>query len=204
MRRVLIAGVVVAVAIASAAPAWPQSRGSSGRRSPSPSRLQDPAPSVPGIGFDYAHLAAITPRRPISRTDPHPVHGPFIAPIFSWGWPVYSAPQPVAPQPIVIVLQQPPPAVITVPAPGAPEDAARAEAVPPPSLSPAPLRELGPFILLRRDGQIVLAVLFGASGDLLTYINQDGVRRSFPLAELDIEATQQMNEAAGRTVVLPH
>jgi hypothetical protein len=106
----------------------------------------------------------------------------------------------------VIVLQQPPPTVVTVPAPGARDDTARAEAAPPPSLSPAqpPLRELSPFILLRRDGQIVLAVLFGVSGDLLTYINQDGARRSFPLAELDAEATLQMNEAAGRSMVLPH
>ena len=207
MRRILTAGVAVAAAIALAAPLWPQHRGSAGRRSPSPSRLQAPAPRVPGLGFDYAHLAAVTPRTPISPTDPGPVRDQFITPILSWGWPAYSAPQPVAPQPIVIVLQQPSPTVITVQAPGARDDAAYTEAAAPsPSVSPAqaPLRELGPFILLRRDGQIVLAVAFSASSDRLTYINQDGARRSFPLAELDAETTQQMNEAAGRSIVLPN
>ena len=206
MRRALTAGVAVTAAIALAAPMLPQSRRAARVRTPSSSRPQFSSQDVPGLGFDYAHLAAVTPRTQVSRTDPGPTPGQFITPIWSWGFPVYSAPQPAPPQPIVIVLQQPPPTVLMLPAPVSPDDAVRDQAAPPPSVSPAqaPLRELGPFILLRRDGQIVLAVAFSASSDRLTYITQDGARRSFPLAELDAETTQQMNEAAGRPVVLPH
>jgi hypothetical protein len=83
-----------------------------------------------------------------------------------------------------------------------------AEAVPPPlPADPAPvppLRELSQFILVRRDGQIILTGAFSASRDLITYITREGIRRALPLAQLDIEATQQMNEAAGTTILLPN
>jgi len=208
MKRILAAGVVAAAAFVLAAPVWAQSRGAARGRSPSsPSRLQAPSQNVPGLGFDYAHLAAITPPSRASRANRRLDSGQFITPIFGWGLPAYSAPQPLEPQPLVIVLQQPPPTIVLVPAPDSRDDAVRAEPAPPiPSVSPtqAPLRELGPFILLRRDGQIVLAVAFSASSDRLTYITQAGARRSFPLAELDVETTLQMNEAAGRPIILPN
>jgi len=67
----------------------------------------------------------------------------------------------------------------------------------------APLPDVGEFILVRTDGQVVLASAFTFSGDRLTYITREGLRRSFPAAELDKQATRQMNEASGTTVVLP-
>jgi len=67
----------------------------------------------------------------------------------------------------------------------------------------APLPDVGEFILVRKDGQVVLASAFTFSGDRLTYITREGLRRSFPVAELDKDATRQMNEASGTTVVLP-
>jgi hypothetical protein len=57
---------------------------------------------------------------------------------------------------------------------------------------------------MRRDGQVILAVAFSVSKDRLTYITKDGNRRFFPYAQLDVDATQQMNEAAGTTVILPN
>jgi hypothetical protein len=80
-------------------------------------------------------------------------------------------------------------------------------ATPPVPANPAPappIRELGQFILVRRDGQIILTVAFSASKDLLTYITREGTRRAFPFDQLDIETTQQMNEAAGTTLTLPN
>jgi hypothetical protein len=59
------------------------------------------------------------------------------------------------------------------------------------------------LILVRRDGQILQTVAFMASGDRLTYITSNGTRRSFPIAELDKDATRQMNDASGTTVALP-
>jgi hypothetical protein len=67
----------------------------------------------------------------------------------------------------------------------------------------APLPDVGEFILVRTDGQIVLASAFTFSGDRLTYITREGLRRSFPAAELDKQATRQMNEASGTSVNIP-
>ncbi len=66
-----------------------------------------------------------------------------------------------------------------------------------------PVKDVGEFILVRRDGQVVLAVAFTTSGDRLTYITREGLRQSFPLADLDDEATRQMNDANGTTLNLP-
>jgi hypothetical protein len=148
-------------------------------------------------------LAAIGQASGSSRGGRHFDGGQIITPILNWGLPVYPAPQPV-----VIVLQQPPPTFVTLPAPETRDEVDRAEAAirlppasPAPATSPA---ELGQFILIRHDGQVILAVAFSVSKDRLTYITKDGNRRFFPYAQLDVDATQQMNEAAGTTVILPN
>jgi hypothetical protein len=69
--------------------------------------------------------------------------------------------------------------------------------------TPDPVRDVGDFILVRRDGQVALAAAFTTSGDRLTYITREGTRRSFPVAELDTVATRQMNDANGTTLSLP-
>lgn len=67
----------------------------------------------------------------------------------------------------------------------------------------APVADVGEFILVRKDGKVVLASAFSFSGDRLTYVTREGLLRSFPAAELDKDATRKMNEASGTTVVLP-
>jgi hypothetical protein len=67
----------------------------------------------------------------------------------------------------------------------------------------APLPDVGEFFLVRKDGQVVLASAFTFSRDRVIYITREGLRRSFPVDELDKDATRQKNEASGTTVVLP-
>ena len=67
----------------------------------------------------------------------------------------------------------------------------------------APAPEVGQFILVRLDGQVILAVAFTAVNGRVTYISSDGTRRSFPLVDLDRQATVQMNDANGTSVSLP-
>jgi hypothetical protein len=67
---------------------------------------------------------------------------------------------------------------------------------------PAPIREVGEFILVRRDGSILFASAFSVIGAQLRYVTPEGIRRTLPLAELDAVATQDMNEARGTTVQL--
>ena len=70
----------------------------------------------------------------------------------------------------------------------------------PPPLAPAPVRDVGEFVLVRKDGRILFASAFSITGSQLTYVTPEGIRRSLPMTELDADATQQMNEARGTTV----
>ena len=164
-----------------------------------------PIHGVPGMGFDYEHLVAVSRMvRDRSGRERRMAVVPFITPIFSdglpyyygfdTGIPYYSDTQPEQPPLVVpqapVIVQAPPPAQEPAPAPQA-------------SAPAPPLPEVGQFILVRRDGQVTLAVAFTTTGGRVTYVAQDGTRRSFPLAELDRDATQQMNEVNGNTLKLP-
>jgi hypothetical protein len=167
---------------------------------------------VPGLGFDFPHLAAINGAlhgNSSPRFGPNGHHGggSFI-PVYFGGYPYYSddagydqteaAPvQQTQPQPQIIVIQQPAPA---------PRDAdmgsnlandstaenaqQAAESVP----------DVGDFILVRRDGRILFASIFSIVGAQLQYVTPEGIRHSLAMSDLDPVATQQMNEARGTTV----
>ncbi len=151
-----------------------------------------PLNGVPGLGFDFPHLAAVS--RGFQQRFLFVNNGffPFFAPIFfdplSLSYPA-EIPDYYAEgerQPIFIMPPQPQPA--TPPAEAAPR---------------APPPELGQLILVRNDGQVLLAVAFTVRNGQLTYITNQGTRRSFPVSELDKDATRQMNDANGTSVSLP-
>jgi hypothetical protein len=91
--------------------------------------------------------------------------------------------------------QQPTYATAEPPAPSPSEPAAIAARPPEPATTQ--------LILMRNDGQFVLATAFTVSADRLTYITQEGARRSFPISELDKDTTRKMNDANGTSVSLP-
>jgi hypothetical protein len=170
--------------------------------------------AVPGLGFDYPHLAAISgaQRNNFSPRFGHEGHrgpGTFV-PIFFGGYPYYyddtsydqPAEQPVQqvqPQPQIIVIQQP------IPAQQSADSGSNTG-----SLSPAasesqpdlPVPDVGNFILVRRDGRILFASLFSVVGTQLQYVTPEGIRRTLAMSDLDADATQQMNEARGTTIQL--
>ena len=88
-----------------------------------------------------------------------------------------------------------------IPRPGAVAPAENAPSAALPASVPPP--ELGQLILVRRDGKVLLAVAFAVRNGDLTYVTTEGARRSFPVSELDKEATRQMNDANGTSVSLP-
>jgi len=90
---------------------------------------------------------------------------------------------------------QPEPYAVEQPAPAPNQYAVAAPAAPQP--------DPGEFILVRKDGRVVLASAFTLTGDQLIYITREGLRRSFPVAELDKDTTRKMNDAYGTTLVLP-
>ena len=159
---------------------------------------------VPGLGFDYAHLAAVSgsfPNNPPRFVPATPRERDFSVPIFFGGFPYYSDfsnYQQVQPQPQIIVIQQPPaPVVVQQPAPAVPESHVDAAA---PVHLPDPVRDIGEFILVRRDGKILFASVFSVVSNQLQYVTPEGIRHTLPLIELDKTATQDMNEARGTTL----
>jgi hypothetical protein len=179
---------------------------------------------VPGLGFDYPHLAAISGG--LQNGAPQGIRrgrnsgqGYFV-PIFFGGSPYFpyvddsldyeqaeqAEPpgQPVQPQPQIIVIQQPVPAAaaqqVAVAQPAeAPSDAAQSSPFSP-AAPEAPVRNVGEFILIRKDGRVFFANAFSVVGTQLRYISPEGILQKFPVTELDSDATEQMNEARGNTV----
>jgi hypothetical protein len=166
---------------------------------------------VPGLGFDYPHLAAISGglrNQSSGQFGRHHHFGDFaggsFVPIWFGGYPYYydetayeqPAPQAqVQPQPQIIVLQQPVPipAAESVNASGN----AATQAAPEPQ---TPVRDVGEFILVRRDGRVLFASMYSVVGSQLRYISPEGIRYTLPLTDLDGDATREMNEARGTTV----
>jgi hypothetical protein len=162
---------------------------------------------VPGLGFDYVHLAAVSGNfrgNPPGFGHGEHHHRGSITPVLFGGYPYYSDSvdyQQEQQQPQVIVIQQPAPTVtIQQLSPQAQEPpSAEAEALPP-ALPPAPVREVGEFILVRRDGRVLFASVFSVTGAQVQYVTPEGIRRTLLLSDLDTVATQEMNEARGTTL----
>ncbi len=166
-----------------------------------------PINGVPGLGFDFPHLAAVSRGFPQRFLFINNGFFPFFTPIFFDPLPLYYPSEAGTAdyyseggQQPIFVMTQPPQPQPTVPPPAetAPKQSAAPQAPPPPP------PELGQLILVRGDGQVLLAVAFTVRNGQLTYISKEGTRRSFPVSELDKDATRQMNDANGTTVSLPN
>ncbi len=173
---------------------------------------------VPGLGFDYPHLAAIN-RNLETRAliDPVTQHRLALARQIRRETPA----GPVIPffpfTPQVIVVQSPPPVIVlqqdsseleTKPAMRAERvsTAAReAETVveAPVARVVEPHKVLEDFVLVRKDGGVIHMVAFSARDGRVIYITSQGLRRSVALADLDREATTLRNEERGAEVKLP-
>lgn len=164
---------------------------------------------VPGLGFDFAHVAALNRNLKVSdisvlSTAERLTLARSLTPIVPFFLPLLPTTTPI------IVVQQSPPVVVVQQAAqeaGA-EPGARARYAEPtektePTRPPEPARELEEFVLVRLDGKVLFAVAFSTEGKILTYITREGIRRSLPLAELDLDATRRMNEERGTTIRLP-
>ncbi len=179
--------------------------------------------TVPGLGFDYPHLAAIGgnvggefgagPGRNGHRGQGFYVAIPFGA------YPTYYADsgydqaeqqpeQPSDQQPDNQDQLQPQNLVTPQPDSSYPQSsdsriaAGNPSASEPPAPTEAQVPDVGDFILVQRDGRILFASLYTVVGTQVRYISRDGIRHTIAMADLDPEATQQMNEARGTTVQL--
>jgi len=100
-------------------------------------------------------------------------------------------------QPAYAYQAQQSPVVIQLPPPPAPQAvASQPQSAPKES-------EFAPLLLVRRDGQVIEASGFTVTSDQVIYVTPQGLRRSFPVTELDKNATRDWNDARGTTVTLP-
>jgi hypothetical protein len=163
------------------------------------------ATSVPGLGFDYTHLAARERSAGVrALVDPVTQHQLALERQARRSAPVAAAPAIFIPISNVVIVQQPPVVVIESPpvaqapatSPASPA-AAPAEAKQEVAAPSEPPRELEEILLIRRDGSALRVVAFSANATRLTYVTREGARRSLALAELDLEATILVNEDRG-------
>jgi hypothetical protein len=174
----------------------------------------DSTSGVPGLGFDYPHLAAISGALANNSSshfghNGHHGQGSFV-PILFGGYPYYydelgydqpqqQVVQQSQPQPQIIVIQQPVPAQQSS---DSERDAGNVSAPVTESQAAVPIPDVGDFILVRRDGRILFASAFSVLGSQLQYVTPEGIRHTLAISDLDADATQQMNEARGTTVQL--
>ncbi len=159
---------------------------------------------VPGLGFDFNHLAAINGNLGVQALiDPLTQYQlalalrlPQVAPTAFWGYegygeytesPVYAQ----SSQPQIIVVQQPVPQAVPV-AQEAPAPAPEAAAPP-----QQPLPDVGQFLLVERDGHVIHAVAFSVEGKRVVYITAGGLRRTIPLDRIDTRLTEERNAERG-------
>lgn len=179
--------------------------------------LLDP---VPGLGFDYADLAARDRDLDIKAAiDPatewrlaiaerllrdNRGFGGFVGTggyILDGGG-VYTAPEEPASEP-ADAAPAPQPQIIVVQAPAAANQQAAALAPSAESQEQQlPLPDVGQFTLVLRDGTKIEAVAFTRRSDSIVYITADGSRRTLAASSLDSEATQRVNQERGTALDL--
>jgi hypothetical protein len=178
----------------------------------SPDSFQDFTGQVPGLGFDFEHLAAISGNlaekalidpatqaelalaERLNRGVGEPA---FFLSGYGGEAPVsYDAPdaqpQP-APQPAPQIIIVQPPAT----APASEQAGPRAE-----QEAAAPLPEASDFLLVLKNGAMVSAVAFTRQGDELVYVTKEGNRRTMSVSSIDTDATSKVNEARGTPLKL--
>jgi hypothetical protein len=162
---------------------------------------------VPGLGFDFPHLAAINRGFNGQAGFVNAFNNGFFNNGFGFipflgSSPLYYPPYEEETPDYYTSGAQQPQFVIPRPQATAPPAETGPRVTEPQTPAPPP-PELGQLILVRSDGQVLLAVAFTTNNGQLTYITREGTRRSFPLSELDKDATRQMNDANGTSVSLP-
>ncbi len=152
-----------------------------------------PLRTVPGLSLNLRPLVA-TGQRGFGRArgqyvTPFLGYYPFYSPYADYAYDV-QPPYDYAPP------QQAEPPALPAPIASSQESSANLELQSPPP-------EVGQLVLVRLDGQVLFASAFMTVDGRITYVTREGLRRSFPISELDKDATRQMNEANGTNVSLP-
>jgi hypothetical protein len=152
---------------------------------------------VPGLGFDYPHVAA---------THPHGIHeldrnrrfsGAFFPLFFGGGFDMPLFPDDVDQAPAAESQQVDPGQPEPVQMAGRPGDYEPRQNRPPAPTQDVVEPEAEPYVFVRRDGTLFFATAYAWENGTLRYITAEGLRRTVTRDKLDLDATQQFNEQRG-------
>lgn len=157
---------------------------------------------VPGLGFDYPHLAAISPKNgQLGRNFRFRQTVPF-----GFGGFLISTPEIYVDNPQAVAEAQETAADQGDADAQAQFEAAQmqayragqqsvAQAPPPPA--PEPAADPSSYVFVMRNGGVVFAVAYSWDNGTLRYVTPEGQRKSVAADSLDMDATTQFNESRG-------
>jgi hypothetical protein len=159
--------------------------------------------NVPGLGFDYPHLAAISGNR---RGRGGRFGGGFP---FGFGGFLLDSPGFIETVPSDSgvagdeIASDPPDGDGTDVASAPPRRSRAPREASQPEAAPAPPQDVEQYVLVRQDGGLVFAVAYTWQNGTLRYITPDGLRHTIGRDALDLNATQQFNEQRGLNFQAP-
>jgi hypothetical protein len=154
--------------------------------------------AVPGLGFDFVHLAAVHPNG-FNHRHLSSVGGFF--PFFSGGFVMPSIPtveEEVAGDEVEDAAERAPRRVVHVI-----EQPQTSGSGSYPSAYQGPAQPSEEYVFVRRDGTVFFAVAYSWDNGALRYITSQGTRGTMTRDSLDLGATQQFNEQRGLSFRLP-
>jgi hypothetical protein len=152
---------------------------------------------VPGLGFDYAHVAATHPRGIHERDRNRRFSGAFFPLFYGGGFDVPLFPDDVQDAPADDQQQVDAGQPESVQMAGRPGDYEPRLNRPPASTQDVVEPEAEPYVFVRRDGTLFFATAYAWENGTLRYITAEGLRRTVTRDKLDLDATQQFNEQRG-------
>jgi hypothetical protein len=159
---------------------------------------------VPGLGFDYPHLAAVGSKNgQLGRGSRFRGTVPF-----GFGGFLISTPEIYVDNPQAVEEAQGTAAEQGDPDAQAQFEAAQMQAyragqksmvqqAPPPPAAPEPAPDASSYVFVMRDGAVVFAVAYSWDNGTLRYVTPEGQRKSVAADSLDMDATTQFNESRG-------
>ncbi len=168
---------------------------------------------VPGLGFDYAHLAAVHPQGSQQHGFRHRNNNVGFFPFFDSGFLLpYSSGYLDGPDDNSYADNTAPPppqqqssadvAGDTQSLQGH-ESRYGLQAVAPYDVVVTPPKQSEQYVFVRRDGSVFFAVAYSWEPGNLLYVTQEGYRRTVSRDMLDLAATQQFNEQRGLSFQSP-
>ncbi|MGB2622345.1 MAG: hypothetical protein WA857_08455 [Candidatus Acidiferrum sp.] len=170
--------------------------------------------TVPGLGFDYAHVAAVHPGGSLGHGHGRGRNSGYFAAYFPfYGGSGYYLPlfpddddyedvgeaSQAAPQSNVEAEAEEPEQTETSDRPPYPQSSQ--DYVPAPQ--PAAQQNVDQYVFVRRDGTLFFAVAYAWENGALRYITSEGIRHTVPGSTLDLKATRDFNEQRGLNFTLP-